>query len=113
MNSSLQTVHNIHSRKQDKRIINIISFRRILKCTDASFLMNVSRHDPDFAFARLYDAGAVGADESRDVLLTESLLHHSHVVLRDALSDADNQTQTRVYALENGGCCRRRRNEDN
>lgn len=48
------------------------------------------------------DSGAVGADQARFVLSQQAVLDLHHVVLRDALSDGDDQRHFGVESFENG-----------
>ncbi|EJK61929.1 hypothetical protein THAOC_17492, partial [Thalassiosira oceanica] len=67
-------------------------------------LVDVPRHDPDLALARLDDAGAVGADEARlAARLEEGLLHADHVLLRHALGDGHDQRYLRLDRVEDRG----------
>ena len=94
---------------------------------DAAGLVNVTRHDPDLActglrrasrrresrssladgerVAHLDDSRAVGPDETRLVLLQHSTLHLDHVVLRNALGDANHQVQLSLHRLHDGARC--------
>ena len=58
--------------------------------TDVAGRMDVSGHDADLAGVGSDDAGAVGADEARLVLTQQMPLHFGHVLLRNALRDANN-----------------------
>mmetsp|Transcript_19604 Transcript_19604/g.51117 ORF Transcript_19604/g.51117 Transcript_19604/m.51117 type:complete len:310 (+) Transcript_19604:104-1033(+) len=70
---------------------------------DLARCVDVTRHDPDLALARLDDARAVGADEAGFALALHDLLHPDHVVLGDALRDAYHQVHLGLDRLEDGG----------
>mmetsp|Transcript_50207 Transcript_50207/g.132147 ORF Transcript_50207/g.132147 Transcript_50207/m.132147 type:complete len:342 (-) Transcript_50207:14-1039(-) len=67
--------------------------------------VDVARHDANLALARLDDAGAVGADQARFGLREEGLLDLDHILLRDALRDANDQRHLGLDGLQD----RRRR----
>lgn len=59
------------------------------------------------------DARAVGSDESGLVLSDESVLDSHHVLLRDTLSDADDERHLCVDSLEDSLGSAGRRHVDN
>ena len=64
------------------------------------------RHDPNFALARLDDARAVGPYQAGPCLLLQPPLDLHHVMLWDALSDADYQSELSVQCLLNCFACK-------
>lgn len=64
--------------------------------------------DTDPTLARLDDPGAVRADEAALVLPHQRVLHLHHVLLRDALRDADDQRNLRLQGLD-GSRARKKR----
>src|SRR5215467_10468610 len=62
---------------------------------DVSLLVNATGHDPDFAFPRRNDAGAVGTDHAR-LLEIHGGGYADHVEDRNAFGDTDNERQARV-----------------
>lgn len=58
------------------------------------------------------DPGAVGADQTGDILPEELVLYAHHVLLRDALCDAHCQWNLGINGLNDGCCCERRRHVD-
>eukprot|EP00053_Salpingoeca_punica_P004421 m.49049 g.49049 ORF g.49049 m.49049 type:complete len:346 (-) comp12788_c0_seq1:3-1040(-) len=79
---------------------------------DAAWVVDVTRHDADLALARLDDARAVGANQARLVLAHKGVLHTDHVLLRDALRDADGERDLSLNRLHDGGSGVRRRHID-
>ena len=79
--------------------------------TDLTGGVDVSGHDTDLALAWLDDTGAVGANESCLVLISERSLHANHVLLWNALSDADDERHLGGDGVENGLGGEGRRNE--
>ena len=79
---------------------------------DVAGLVNLSRHDADFAFAGRDDAGAVGADEARGAVAQHGGDAH-HVERGNAFGDANDQRQPGVNAFEDGVGGVGRRNENN
>ena len=49
------------------------------------------------------DTRAVGADEPALALPLQRVLHPNHVLLRDALRDADDQRHLRLHRFHDGG----------
>mmetsp|Transcript_1043 Transcript_1043/g.2215 ORF Transcript_1043/g.2215 Transcript_1043/m.2215 type:complete len:308 (-) Transcript_1043:14-937(-) len=74
--------------------------------------VDVARHDAHFALTRLDDAGAIGADEAALILPHEGVLDLHHVLLRDALGDANNQWDFGLQRLENRSSSRGRGDVD-
>mmetsp|Transcript_102974 Transcript_102974/g.330312 ORF Transcript_102974/g.330312 Transcript_102974/m.330312 type:complete len:225 (+) Transcript_102974:67-741(+) len=70
--------------------------RLVCKCArpadDANLArhVDVARHDSHLALARLDDAGAIRADEATLALAREGMLDLHHVLLGDALGDAND-----------------------
>lgn len=56
------------------------------------------------------DSWAVGADEAGDVLAQQLVFDSHHVLLGDALGDANHQRDLGVDGLHDGRCRKRRRN---
>eukprot|EP00050_Salpingoeca_kvevrii_P006215 m.288062 g.288062 ORF g.288062 m.288062 type:complete len:325 (+) comp11893_c0_seq1:162-1136(+) len=79
---------------------------------DAARHVNVAGHDANLAGARLDDAGAVGADEARLVLADEGVLDTDHVLLGNALGDADGKGNFSLDGLHNGGTSKLGRDVD-
>ena len=80
--------------------------------TDNARLVNVAGHNADLALTGRDYARAVGAEQTRLVLLHKLLLHVDHVVLRNAFSDADDERHLGVNGLHDGRSCARRRHVD-
>jgi hypothetical protein len=70
--------------------------------SDLAFLVDVTRHDSDFALARLNDSGAVRSDKTGLVLGLHDGLDLDHVEGGDALSDADNEIHFGLDGLQDG-----------
>ena len=68
---------------------------------DPTLLVNEPRHDADLALIRRDDARAVRSDQA-GLAVPQRSLHPDHVVDRDALRDADHQTDARISGLEDG-----------
>mmetsp|Transcript_8170 Transcript_8170/g.11910 ORF Transcript_8170/g.11910 Transcript_8170/m.11910 type:complete len:200 (-) Transcript_8170:320-919(-) len=68
---------------------------------DFSRFVNVTRHDSDLTFPRLYNSRAVGSDESRGRLSLQHGLDPSHILLRNALRDGNNQGNFRLNGIHN------------
>ena len=64
--------------------------------------MNVTGHDADFALTRRNDAGAVGSDQTRLVLLQQGRLDPDHVLGGDAFGDADGQANFGFHGVNDG-----------
>ncbi len=75
--------------------------------------MDVTRHDSDFAFARLNNAGTVRADETSLVLRAHDGLHLDHVESGNALGDAHNEVHLSLDGLQDGVGGERRRDINN
>jgi hypothetical protein len=75
-------------------------------------LPDARRDDAEPGLCRqLGDDRTFGADEL-DARLLQDILGLDHVVLRDALGDADDQTDTRVRRFDHRGRSHRRRDEN-
>lgn len=68
-----------------------------------TLLVDVPRHDAYLALLRGNDARTVGADQPRLVLPEQPVLDAYHVMLRDALRNADYQRHLCVDRLQDGG----------
>ncbi len=71
--------------------------------TNNAWLVDVTGHDSDLALTRGDYAWAIRSKKSRLVLPHELLFHVNHVVLRDALGDADNEWHFSIDGLHDGG----------
>ena len=70
--------------------------------TDLALLMDVTRHDSDFALAGLDNTGAVRSNKTGLVLGLHDGLDLDHVEGGDALSDADNEIHLGLDGLQDG-----------
>jgi len=70
--------------------------------TDLTLLVNVARHDSDFALAGLDDTGAVRSDKAGLVLGLHDRLDLDHVEGGDALCDADNEIHLGLDGFQDG-----------
>src|SRR5712691_927035 len=78
---------------------------------DVALLVNASRHDADFAFARRDDAGTIRADQAR--LRVVHGRGDAHYVERgNAFGDANDQGQRDISGFENGVGGKRRRHKN-
>ncbi len=78
---------------------------------DITRLVDISGHDPDFAFAGSDYAGAVGTDQAA-IRFAHVLLDLDHVEDRHALGDTDDQFDSGRYGFENRVGGERRRHID-
>ncbi|KAJ8554601.1 hypothetical protein ON010_g9882 [Phytophthora cinnamomi] len=79
---------------------------------DLALLVDVAGHDAHLALTGLDDAGAVGADEARLVLVAQVPLDLDHVLLRDALGDGHDQRDLGLDGLNDRRGAERRRHVD-
>ena len=78
---------------------------------DRTFLVNRSRHDPDFAFARRNNSRTVRPDQPRAPVL-QKLPRLHHVERRDALRDANDQVEFGVGRFHDRVRGKRRRHKN-
>eukprot|EP01137_Pigoraptor_chileana_P004132 Opistho-2@45410 len=71
---------------------------------DLSSLVDVARHDTNFARIGLNNAGAVGSNQAGLVLAHKTVLDLDHVLLGDALSDGDGERNLGIDCLVDGLC---------
>jgi hypothetical protein len=70
-------------------------------------LVNVTGHDADLALSRGNNTGTVWTDKSRLCLSDEPVFYAYHVLLRNALSDADNEGNFSIKRFHDCCCCPR------
>lgn len=80
--------------------------------TNVTALVNVTRHDTNLALVRSDDTRAVGTNQTGLVLGQKSLLNFDHIVLRNTLSDGNNQRNFGFDGFQNSGSSARRGNVD-
>lgn len=80
--------------------------------TNVTALVNVTRHDTNLALIRSNDTRAVGTYETRLALGQKSLLDSDHIMLRNTLSDGDDQRNLSLDGLQNGSSSAGRGNVD-
>jgi len=81
--------------------------------TNLSFLMDIARHNSDFAFSRLDNSRAVGANQTGFALGAHHLLNANHVESGNSLSDAHHQGDFTGYGFFNGSSSAEGRYVDN
>jgi len=75
--------------------------------TDTSLLVDVTGHDADLALSRGDDSGTVWADKTRLCLSDEPVFDAHHVLLGDALRDADDEGNLSIHRFHDCCCCPR------
>ena len=84
----------------------------MLCCTDFSRSVDVARHDADLALVRLDDARTVRANNSSNVLRSQSMLDLDHVLLRNTIGDDDDEVELGFNSFEHGVLSERWRDVD-
>ena len=77
-----------------------------------AFLMNIARHNADFAFSGCDDSGAIGSDESR-LFAFEMMLHARHIQNWDSFGDTNDEFDSGIRGFDNRGSRILRRNINN
>mmetsp|Transcript_39579 Transcript_39579/g.73797 ORF Transcript_39579/g.73797 Transcript_39579/m.73797 type:complete len:348 (+) Transcript_39579:63-1106(+) len=86
------------------RLVDRLVSQRSRPAHDANLalLVDVARHDSHLALARLDDARTVWANQARFVLAHQGMLHLHHVLLRDALRNANDEGDFGLECLQHG-----------